>query len=92
MNLEWFPTGDEKGVDAEQLIIQSYEEAFQRIQQVTGEEDIEVIVENFCKNEDENFALFNYVNELNSEVSWCMSVTSQKHVQPLFSNITLHNV
>ena len=33
-----------------------------------GEDNIETIVEDFIKNEDENFALFNYVNELNSEV------------------------
>ena len=62
------PLGDEKGMDADQALIQSYEEAFSRIQKVTGEDDLEVIVQNFIRNEDSNFALFNYVNELNAQV------------------------
>ena len=60
---------DENLLDADQQMIQSYEEAFARIQEVTHETSIHTIVDNFVKNEEENFALFNYVNELNSEVS-----------------------
>ena len=33
-----------------------------------GDEDIDTLVSNFIKTEDENFALFNYVNELNNDV------------------------
>ena len=48
--------------------IRAYETAFKQIQQVTGLKDINIIVDNFLHTEEENFALFNYVNELNSEV------------------------
>merc|ERR1719381_263241 len=44
------------------------EEAFRRIREVKGDEDIDTLVSNFIKTEDENFALFNYVNELNNDV------------------------
>ena len=37
-------------------------------QEITGDEDIDAIVESFVNKEKENFALFNYVNELNIEV------------------------
>ncbi|XP_051957757.1 coiled-coil domain-containing protein 114 isoform X2 [Xyrauchen texanus] len=43
------------------------EEVFQRIQKVTGEDDLETLVTKFIQAEDRNFALFNYVNEQNSE-------------------------
>ena len=35
---------------------------------MTGGDDVDVIVKNFIRDEEENFALFNYVNELNSEM------------------------
>ena len=38
------------------------------LQEITGDEDIDAIVESFVNKEKENFALFNYVNELNIEV------------------------
>ncbi|XP_051529068.1 outer dynein arm-docking complex subunit 1-like [Myxocyprinus asiaticus] len=43
------------------------EEVFQRIQRVTGEDDLETLVTKFIQAEDRNFALFNYVNEQNAE-------------------------
>lgn len=45
-----------------------YQQAFERIKEVTGEEDINLLVDRFIKTEDENFALFNYVNEMNNEL------------------------
>lgn len=60
--------GDEKGMDADHSAIRTYETAFKQIQEVTGQNDINIIVDNFIRTEEENFALFNYVNELNSEV------------------------
>ena len=63
-----FLLSDGKAVNAELALIQQYENAFARIKEVTGEEDVETIVQNFVKDEAENFALFNYVNELNSEM------------------------
>lgn len=45
-----------------------YQKAFEKICEVTGEEDINLLVNRFIKTEDENFALFNYVNEMNNEL------------------------
>ncbi|KAK3084854.1 hypothetical protein FSP39_020235 [Pinctada imbricata] len=61
-------SGGDKDKDAEKQQIASYEDAFERVKEATGEDDIDVIVTNFLQKEDENFALFNYVNELNDEV------------------------
>lgn len=58
----------DKDTDAENVQIQTFEEAIDKIKEATGETDIETIVDNFIKKEDENFALYNYVNELNDEV------------------------
>lgn len=48
--------------------VQSYEEAFAKIQASTGISDIDELVAAFIEAEDKNFSLFNYVNELNNEV------------------------
>ena len=37
-------------------------------QEVVGGEDVDLIIETFVKKEEQNFALFNYVNELNADV------------------------
>ncbi|CAC5404893.1 unnamed protein product [Mytilus coruscus] len=58
----------DKDTDAENVQIQTFEEAIEKIKEATGETDIETIVDNFIKKEDEHFALYNYVNELNDEV------------------------
>lgn len=50
------------------MIFQSYEAAFQTIKEATGIEDIDLLVAKFIEVEDKNFALFNYVNELNNEI------------------------
>lgn len=69
LNFDYLPSGDgDKDSDAEKHQIQSYEEAFSKIKEITAEEDIDKIVTDFIRKEDENFALFNYVNELNDEV------------------------
>ena len=47
--------------------VESYEDAFKRITQITGENDLDLLVNKFIENEDINFALFNYVNEQNNE-------------------------
>ncbi|XP_052717223.1 coiled-coil domain-containing protein 63-like [Crassostrea angulata] len=61
-------SGGDKDIDAEKVQIQTLEEAFQRIREATGEDDVDVIVTNFIRRENENFALFQYVNEINDEV------------------------
>lgn len=50
------------------FVFQSYEAAFQTIKEATGIEDIDLLVSKFIEVEDKNFALFNYVNELNNEI------------------------
>lgn len=48
--------------------VQSYEEAFAKIQQATGISDIDLLVQAFITAEDHNFALFNHVNDLSREI------------------------
>lgn len=48
--------------------VNSYKQAFEKIKQATGVEDIDELVDNFLNSEDENFTLFSYVNELNMEI------------------------
>ncbi|KAG9481626.1 hypothetical protein GDO78_010721 [Eleutherodactylus coqui] len=48
--------------------VETYEQAFQQIQSVTGEDNLDILVNRFIEVEDRNFALFNYVNEQNNEI------------------------
>ena len=48
--------------------VESYEAAFERIKEITGEEEIDMLVNRFIEVEDRNFALFNYVNEQNNQI------------------------
>lgn len=47
---------------------EEYQATMQRIMKFSNEKDIEKLVQKFIKQEEENFALFNYVNELSHEV------------------------
>lgn len=64
----WSGSGGDKDIDAEKVQIKTLEEAFQRIREATAEDDVDFIVTNFIRRENENFALFQYVNEINDEV------------------------
>ena len=47
-----------------------YKDAFERIRKIVGQESsLDKIVADFVKVEDQNFALFNYVTEMNNQVS-----------------------
>lgn len=48
--------------------METYEAAFHRIRQVTGISDLGELVTRFKEVEDQNFSLFNYVNEVNNEI------------------------
>ncbi|EDO40685.1 predicted protein, partial [Nematostella vectensis] len=50
------------------LEVDSYEDVFAQIKEATGIHDTDTLVQSFIDNEDTNFALFNYVNELTSEI------------------------
>ena len=45
-----------------------FEEIFDKIKEATGIEDTDTLVESFIENEDRNFALYNYVNNMNNEI------------------------
>lgn len=46
----------------------SYEEAFTKIMSATGIGDLDELTKTFIQAEEKNFALFKFVNELNSEI------------------------
>lgn len=48
--------------------VREYEEAFARIQSATRISDIDTLVSTFVQAEDHNFALFNHLNDLSSEM------------------------
>ncbi|XP_059141450.1 coiled-coil domain-containing protein 63-like [Physella acuta] len=58
----------EKKKESQEDSVETYEEAFVRIKEMTGEDDIDKLVRRFIEVEDTNFALFNYVNEQNNEI------------------------
>ena len=45
-----------------------FEEIFDKIKEATGIEDTDTLVESFIENEDRNFAMYNYVNNMNTEI------------------------
>ncbi|XP_077115601.1 outer dynein arm-docking complex subunit 1 isoform X1 [Ranitomeya variabilis] len=58
---------ERKKKDPTEDTIETFEQAFQQIQSVTGEDNLDILVNRFIEVEDRNFALFNYVNEQNNE-------------------------
>lgn len=52
------------------FILQSYETAFKQIKEAIEIEDLQLLVGKFIETEDKNFALFNYVNELNNNIDF----------------------
>ncbi|WAR03244.1 CCD63-like protein [Mya arenaria] len=54
--------------DMEKHTIRQLEDAFARITAATGEGDIGTIVADYIRKEDQNFALYNFVNEQNDAV------------------------
>ncbi|XP_014784993.1 coiled-coil domain-containing protein 63 [Octopus bimaculoides] len=47
--------------------LEIYDKALRRIEEITGLTDTESIISNFKANEEENFSLFKYINEQNTE-------------------------
>eukprot|EP01038_Epipyxis_sp_PR26KG_P013935 gene13935-18691_t len=58
----------DKNVPLSQEKIHSYEEMLKKIQDGTGIYDVNEIVSKFLEAEEQNFSLFNYVNDINSEI------------------------
>jgi len=64
----WGLAKDKASIHAGMEKVQSYEEAFTQIQRATQISDIDALVRQFIENEDQNFKMFNYLNELNIEI------------------------
>ena len=74
----WGIAKDKAGVQSSLDRVQSYEDAFNKIKAATGISDINELVSTFISNEDQNFSLFNYVNEQNNEIE-----KLEEHLQSL---------
>lgn len=59
---------DKRRRERQEDSIEAYEAAFERISEITKEEDLTLLVNKFIETEDRNFALFNFVNEKNNEM------------------------
>ena len=58
----------EKKMASQTDTVETYESAFERIREITGETDMDRLIKRFVECEDKNFALFNFVNEQNNEL------------------------
>lgn len=58
----------ERKKESQEDSVETYEMAFERIRELTGEDDLDLLVNRFIEVEDRNFALFNFVNEQNNEI------------------------
>lgn len=67
-NNNWNNVKDKNIIPLTQEKINSYEDALHKIQEGTGIYDINEIVSRFLEAEEQNFSLFNYVNDINSEI------------------------
>merc|ERR1719247_2776380 len=65
---QWGQAKDKVNIQVSIEKVQNFEEAFNKIKAATGINDIEELVRTFIKNEDQNFSLFNYVNEQTNEI------------------------
>ena len=70
---------DKAGIQMAEMKVQSYEEAFNRIKAATGITDIDQLVTTFIQNEEQNFSLFNFVNEQNNDVEKLEEAIQQLH-------------
>ena len=67
-------------------MIAMYQKAFTKIKEITGESDMNVLMRRFVETEDKNFALFNYINELNRELE-----VTQKQIETTRNSIREFN-
>lgn len=67
---KWLANNKEKKQLMDMYIrnVKIIEDAFEQIKEQTGISSVEEIVTTFCKSEEQNYSLFNYVNMLNNEI------------------------
>ncbi|KAK1901325.1 Coiled-coil domain containing protein 114 [Dissostichus eleginoides] len=58
---------EQRRMDSGEESLDALDEVFQTIETVTGEDNLDMLVTRFIQVEDQNFALFNFVNEQNNE-------------------------
>lgn len=68
---------ERKKRDPTEETVETYEQAFQQIRSITGEDNLDILVNRFIEVEDRNFALFNYVNEQNNEIERLMEQNTE---------------
>jgi len=49
-------------------LISTCEVSWARIREITGEDDLDIMLDQFNEVERENFALFNFINEMNNNI------------------------
>lgn len=64
----WAIAKDKANIHISTDKVQDYEESFAKIQKATGIDNINELVQTFINAEDQNFSLFNYVNDLSNEI------------------------
>jgi len=64
----WGIAKDKATINSHIEKIQSYEEAFAKIQAATGISDVDELVQNFIDGEDQNFTVFNFTTGQNDEI------------------------
>lgn len=67
-NLTESEAAEKRRKEREEHSVEAYENKFKEIEQITGEHDLDKLVDRFIEVENKNYALFNYVNELNNQV------------------------
>ncbi|XP_029288040.1 coiled-coil domain-containing protein 114 [Cottoperca gobio] len=72
---------EQRRMDSGEESLDALEEVFQRIQTVTGEDNLDMLVTRFIQAEDRNFALFNFVNEQNNEAEALKDKISQTQAE-----------
>lgn len=68
VNLKESEAAEKRRKEREEHSVEAYENKFKEIEQITGEHDLDKLVDRFIEVENKNYALFNYVNELNNQV------------------------
>ncbi|KAK2177505.1 hypothetical protein NP493_594g00019 [Ridgeia piscesae] len=58
---------ERRGPAADRILLDTYDTAFNNIYDYTKEEDVNVVIDNYTQKVEENYALYNYANELSSE-------------------------
>lgn len=73
----WVIQKDKEAIKLAMEKVQSYEEAFAKIQKATAITDIDELVQAFEAAEDQNFQLFNYANDLTREIEQLEDATAE---------------